>query len=214
MTKSFKAVLVKYQSSPHPVDGSLPRLSSTDLAHLKRWANDERADEVWKTIDSTAKERGGVLPARVFIQEVLGARDIATSINHRRNNRERYRMYAARMEEIARVLRKRLPNHLLLMPTGEELAGRLDEAARTYRDYVAVARNEVRGMKWTRESKPPQVFMNVLSNDLKGISGKWLDYEVAVLTEIAFDIAEIDTDKVVWVRRGAKNTKAHGKRAK
>ena len=48
-----------------------------------------------------------------------------------------------------------------------------------------------------------------LSNDLKGITGKWLDYEVSVLTEIAFDKLEIDTDKVIWARRSAKrNTKA------
>ena len=120
---------------------------------------------------------------------------------------ERYRKYAARMEEIAKILRKRLPNHLLLMPTGEELAGRLDEAARAYRGYVAVARNETRGMKWTRESKPPQGFMSLLSNDLKSISGKWLDYEVAVLTEIAFDKSEIYADSVIWARRGAKHNR-------
>jgi hypothetical protein len=59
-------------------------------------------------------------------------------------------------------------------------------------------------MKWTRESKPSQVFMSLLSNDLKGISGKWLDHEVAVLTEIAFDKSEIDADKVIWARRGVR----------
>ena len=113
------------------------------------------------------------------------------------------------MVEIAKVLRERLPNGFLLIPTGEELAERLDEAAQTYRDYVAVARNAARGMKWTRQSKPIHVFMSLLSNDLKGITRKWLDYEVAVLTEIAFDKPEIDADKVIWARRGAKrNTKA------
>ena len=150
---------------------------------------------------SAARSRDIELPAGFFIQEVLGARDIATSMNYRQNNRERYRKYAAQMEEIANVLRKRLPNRLPLMPTGEELAGRLEAAARRYRDYVAVARNETRGMNWTRELKPLQVFMSLLSNDLKGISGKWLDDEVAVLTEIAFDKSEIDTDRVIWARR-------------
>lgn len=207
MTESFKTVLAEYPRTPHPADGSLPSLSLTDLAHLKRWGEDERADEVWNTVEHAARSRGMQLPARFFIQEVLGARDIATSINYRRNNRERYRKFAARMEEIANVLRKRLPNRLLLVPTGEELAGRLDEAARTYRDYVTVARNEARGMKWTRESKPSQVFMSLLSNDLKGISGRWLDYEVAVLTEIAFDKSEIDTDRVIWARSGAKRNR-------
>ena len=209
MTKSFKAILAAYPSTPHPADGSLPRLRPADVAHLNRWADDERADEVWNRIDSAAKEHGMLVPARFFIQEVLGARDIATSINHRRKYRERYRKHAAQMVEIAKVLREPLPNRLLLIPTGEELAKRLDEAAETYRDYVAVARNKARGIKWTRQSKPIHVFMSLLSNDLKGITRKWLDYEVAVLTEIAFDKLEIDVDKVIWARRGAKrNTKA------
>jgi hypothetical protein len=186
MTKSFKAVLAAYPSTSH----------------------------LWNTIDSAAKRRGMLFPPRVFVQEVLGAKDIATSINHRRNNRERYRKYAARMAAIGKVLRGRLPNGLLLMPTGEELAERLDEAARTYRDYVAVARNETRGMKWTRQSKPIHVFMSLLSNDLKGITGKWLNYEVAVLTEIAFDKLEIDADKVIWARRGAKRNTKRASRAK
>jgi hypothetical protein len=207
VTKSFKAVLAEYPRTPHPVDDSLPYLSSLDLAHLKRWADDERADKVWNTVHQAARSRDIELPAGFFIQEVLGARDIATSINHRQNNRQRYRKYAAQMEEVANVLRKRLPNRLPLMPTGEELAGRLEEAARTYRDYVAVARNETRGMNWTRESKPLHVFMSLLSNDLKDMSGKWLDDEVAVLTEIAFDKSEIDTDRVIWARRGAKRNR-------
>jgi hypothetical protein len=215
VTKSFKAVLTAYRSTPHPYDGSLPRLSSADVAHLKRWADDERADEVWNAIESAAKEHGKlVLPARFFIQEVLGARDIAKSINHRRNNRERYLKHAARIVEVAKVLRAPLPNGLLLIPTGRELAERLDEATRAYRDYVAVARNEARGMKWTRQSKPVHVFMKLLSNDLKGMTGKFLDHEVAVLTEIAFDEIEIDDDEVIWARRRAKrNTKAR-KRSK
>ena len=211
MTESFKAALAAYATTSHPADrtGNQPRLSVADRAHLKRWANDVRADEVWNGIKGAAQKRGMLLPARFFIQEVLGTRDISTSINHRRKYRERYRKHAARMAEIAKVLRERLPSGFLLIPTGEELAKRLDEAARVYRDYVAVARNEAGGMKWTRQSEPIHVFMKQLSTDLKGITGKWLDYEVAVLTEIAFDKLEIDADEVIWARRGAKrNTKA------
>ena len=209
MAKSFKVALAAYPSTPHPTDGSMPRLSPADVAHLKRWADDERADEVWNTINSAATERDMLLPARLFIQELLGARDIAESINHRRKHRDQYRKYAAQMERDAKTLRQRLPKGLTLIPNGDELAQRLDDAARTYRDYVAVARNEARGMKWTRQSKPIHVFMSLLSNDLKGITGKWLDYEVAVLTEIAFDKPEIDAENVIWVRRPAKrNTKA------
>lgn len=214
MTESFKDVLAAYPSTPHPADKSSPRLSRADVAHLERWADDERADEVWNTIKAAAQKRGILLPASFFIQEVLGTRDIATSMNHRRKYRERYRKHAARMAEIAKVLRERLPNGFPLIPTAEELAKRLDEAARAYRDYVAVARNEARGMTWTRQSEPMHVFMKQLSTDLNGITGKWLDYEVSVLTEIAFDKLEIDADKVIWARRGAKRNTNAGKRTK
>ena len=109
MAKSFKALLAEYPRTRHAADGSLPRLSATDLAHLRRWASDERADEVWNTVDRAANSRGILLPARFFVQEVLGARDIATSIKHRRANRERYREYAARMEGIAKLCESRSP---------------------------------------------------------------------------------------------------------
>ena len=110
-------------------------------------------------------------------------------------------------------MRKPVPDRLPLIPRAEELAANLDEAARAYRAYVAVARNETRGMNWTRESKAFQVFMILLSNDLKDIAGKWLDYEVAVLTEIAFDKSEIDVDRVIWARRGTKRTRSANKGA-
>jgi len=216
MTKSFERALAAYAATPHPADRtrSPPSLTAADRAHLKRWANDERADEVWNTIKGAARKRGLVIPDRFFIQEVLGAREIAASMIYRRKYRERYRKRAARMAEIAKILRERLPNGFLLIPDGEALAERLDEAARAYSEYVAVARNEDRGLKWTRESKDTHVFMRLLSDHLKEITGKWLDYEVAVLTEIAFDEIEIDAEKVIWARRGARRNTKTGKRAK
>jgi hypothetical protein len=44
--------------------------------------------------------------------------------------------------------------------------------------------------------------MSMVGNDLKGLTGRWLDEEVAVLTEIAFDSPDvIDTDAARWARR-------------
>jgi hypothetical protein len=216
VSESFNAVLAAYPTTPHPADTERrpPRLNRADLAHLKRWADDERADEVWGTINSAAKKRGLLLPARFFIQEVLGARDIAESIEHRRKHRDRYRKYAAQMEKDAKVLRQRLPNGLTLIPSGDDLARMLDDAARTYRDYVAVSRNLSGVIKWTRQSRPLHVLISQLSNTLHGITGRWLDHEVAVLTEIAFDKGEIDDDQVIWVRRVAKRSAPVRKRTK
>jgi hypothetical protein len=51
--ESFKAVLREYQkSSP----------SSDDRAHLQRWADDDRAEEVWRKIDRAAQSRTQALP--------------------------------------------------------------------------------------------------------------------------------------------------------
>jgi hypothetical protein len=202
VAKSFNHVLAAYPGTPHAAGptNKPPNLSQADRAHLERWADDDRANEIWKTIDGAAKKRGRLLPDRFFIQEVLGARDIATSLFHRRNNRKRYLKFAVQMEEVARVLRRPFPNGLLLMPRAEELARRLDEAAQGYRAYVAVGPKRARGMTWTRQSEPMHVFMRWMSKELKGITGKWLDNEVAVLTEIAFNKREISTDRVVWAR--------------
>jgi hypothetical protein len=131
MTDSFAAALTSYAESPS--------LSLAHRAHVKRWSDDDRAEEVWNVIDRAAQECGRVLPVRFFIQETLGARDVAQSLHHQRKNRERYRKHAAQMMEIANVLRKPLP--------------------------------------------------------------RWLDHEVAVLAQIAFDDPDIDREQVFWVRR-------------
>jgi hypothetical protein len=193
MTDSFAAALTSYAESPS--------LSLAHRAHVKRWSDDDRAEEVWNVIDRAAQECGRVLPVRFFIQETLGARDVAQSLHHQRKNRERYRKHAAQMMEIANVLRKPLPNGLLLIPNGAELAGKLADAAQKYREYVAPSRNVPGVIKWTRESKPAHVFMSLVSNDLNGIAGRWLDPEVAVLAQIAFDDPDIDREQVFWVRR-------------
>jgi hypothetical protein len=43
--------------------------------------------------------------------------------------------------------------------------------------------------------------MSLVRNDLNGIAGRWLDHEVAVLAQIAFDDPDIDREQVFWVRR-------------
>jgi hypothetical protein len=57
-------------------------------------------------------------------------------------------------------------------------------------------------LKFGRQSRPHMIFMSMVSNDLKAITGRWLDEQVGVLAEIAFDSRDIiDPDAVRWVRR-------------
>jgi hypothetical protein len=48
----------------------------------------------------------------------------------------------------------------------------------------------------------------MVSNELKGITGRWLDEQVGVLAEIAFESRDIiDPDAVRWVRRERKKAR-------
>jgi hypothetical protein len=127
MAKSFKAALAAYQTTPHPADGaSLPRLRDKDIAHLKRWLADERADEVWKTIDRAAQDHGTPVPVRFFIQETLATRKFAESITkHRQMDRIYFRKYANEMVRIASFLETPLPNGVLLILPAWNLLGGL-----------------------------------------------------------------------------------------
>jgi hypothetical protein len=204
MPESIKAALVSYAKTPHPATGTPPDLSPADCAHLERWEDDDRADEDWQTIDRASRQAGKLPPVRVFIQEILGARSFAESFHHRQERRGFYRKRATQMEAIAAFLREPLPGGMLLIPSGAKLARMLDDAARQYREDVEVSRIVPGQVKWTRESKPRDIFMSLVSNYLNNITRRWLDDEVAILAQIAFDDPDIDREQVEWLRRQVK----------
>ena len=93
----FKAVLREYEkSSP----------SSDDRAHLRSWADDDRAEQVWQKIKRAAQENNVPLPPKCFVSQILAARPVAIAIGRRGELRERYRNEADEMVRIARFLRK------------------------------------------------------------------------------------------------------------
>jgi hypothetical protein len=189
----FKAVLREYEKSSS---------SSDDRAHLQRWADDDRAEEVWDKIERAAQENNVRLPAEYFIQEILAARPVAIAIGRRGELRERYRNTADDMERFAKFLRHPHPYGMPPYPHGTKLAEMLDDAASYFRNQVEPSRNMPGVLKFTRESKPHMIFVSMVSNDLKGIAGRWLDEEVGVLAEIVFDSPDIiDVEAVRWVRQ-------------
>jgi hypothetical protein len=97
---SFKAVLRKCEES-YP--------SSDDRAHLQRWADDDRAEEVWRKIERAAWNNKLRLPARHFITEILAAGRVAMAIGHRGKWRKHFLNAADEMERIAKFLRKPHP---------------------------------------------------------------------------------------------------------
>jgi hypothetical protein len=198
MTESFKAALISYAETPD--------LTLEDRAYLQRWSDDDRADEVWQTIDRAAHKHGLLLPRNVFITEILAVRRVAEAIAGRGKYRARFRTYARQMEEIAEFLRKRHPAGMPpTLPRSEELARMLDDAARAFRMEVDPSRDIPGVVKVTRKSDAPDVFASQVSNYLQDITGRWLDDEAAVLTEIAFEeIGDVESEQVKWLHRKAK----------
>jgi hypothetical protein len=191
-----------------------PGLTSEDRAHLQRWSDDDRADEAWQSIDRAAVEHELLVPPNVFIREILAARHVAEAIACRGKYRDRYRKHAKKMEEIARFLREPHPAGMPpTFPRREDLARELDAAAKAHRMEVEPSR-DVRGVvKTTRKSDTSAIFTSQVSNYLKDITGRWLDDQAAVLTEIAFEeIGDVESEKVKWVRRKVKRGRAARKR--
>ena len=200
MPNSFRAVLAAYGTTPGSA-GTLPHLNKGDREHLKRWADDDRADEVWETINCAIQERGLTFPDGFiewwFIQEILGQRRLAESIGSFRKQRDVYRRYAAQLQDAANLLREKPPDGI----QRDELARKLEDVAEQYQTFVAVSWDNPGVVRWTRQSKQSDIFISSLSNIMKDLAGRWLDDEVAVLTQIAFDDPDIDNDQVIWIRR-------------
>jgi hypothetical protein len=117
------------------------------------------------------------------------------------------------MQKAANILREETPDDFLLIPSGKKIARMLEDAAKQYRDYVAVSWSSAGVVKWTRQSRLTDIFASGLSNILRNLTGKWLDHEVAVLTQIAFDDPDFDNDQVIWIRRGVERGGANQKPA-
>jgi hypothetical protein len=192
--ESFKAVLREYKKS------SASGLN--DRAHLQRWIDDDRAEQVWDKIKCAVHSRNLWLPPKIFIRDILAARSVAIAIAHRRKLRKHYRSAAKQMEWVAKFLRKPNPYGMPAYPQSTKLARMLDDAASYFREEVEPSRNVPGVLKFGRQSQPHMIFMSMVSNDLKAITGRWLDEQVGVLAEIAFDSHDIiDPDAVRWVRR-------------
>jgi hypothetical protein len=190
----FKAVLTEYKKSSAS--------GSEDRAHLQRWIDDDRAEQVWDEIQCAVRNNNLWLPPKTFIRDILAARPVAIAIAHRRKLREHYRTAAKQMERVAKFLRKPHPYGTPGYPQSTKLARMLDEAASYFREEVEPSRNLPGVLKFSRKAQPHMIFMSMVSNDLKGITGRWCDEEVAVLAEIAFDRPDaIDLEAVRWVRR-------------
>jgi hypothetical protein len=192
--ESFKTALREYKKSF--------ALGSDDRAHLQRWIDDDRTEQVWDTIQRDVRSNNRRLPPKTFISDILAARRVTIGIGHRGKLRECYRNAVEDMERVAKFLRKPHPYGMPSYPQSTTLVRMLDEAAEYHRTIVEPRRNVPGVLKFSRKAQPHMIFMSMVSNDLKGKIGPWRDEEVAVLAEIAFDWPDvIDLEAVRWARR-------------
>jgi hypothetical protein len=193
-TESFNTALREYKKSSAWV--------SDDRAHLQRWIEDGRAEQVWDKIQCAVRSNNLWLPPKIFITDILAARRVAIATGHRGKLRESYRNAADEMQRVAKFLRKPHRYGMPGYPQSTTLARMLDDAAGYFRTEVEPSRNVPGVLKFSRQSQPHMIFMSEVSNDLKGITGRWLDEEVAVLAEIAFNWPDvIEPEAVRWARR-------------
>jgi hypothetical protein len=131
--KSFNAALKEYKKSP--------AWGSEDRAHLQRWIDDDRAEQVWDEIQCAVRNNNLWLPPKTFIRDILAARPVAITIGHRGKLRKCYRNAADEMERVAKFLRRPHPYGMPGYPQSTKLARMLDEAASYFRTIVEPSRN-------------------------------------------------------------------------
>ena len=200
---SLRAILRKMAESKLTLEA--------DRAHLERWLGEPRADEIWSTVRKHAIDKHRVISADLFVGEVLSCRTLA-------ENPEifpQYLAHAKSAETLASFLRGpasgELPPPMPNIPNYLCLAAALEEAARLLRDQ-AVFSAKAGIVKKSRKKKTQSrvVFIQFLHDVMNALCGQPLDYEVSVLTDIAFPGSETSIEAV----RAARRTKKPQKRTK
>jgi hypothetical protein len=185
--------------------------NGADRDHLLRWLDDPRADDVWTTISKLASKRHGVVLAERFVHDVLSCRRLATNPNTFPSFLE----HAKAAAKLASFLRgpQGMPPPMPHIPNYMSLANALDEAARLLREQATKSDTGLGRSIRTRRSRPHLQFIRFLGETMSGFCGQSLDYETAVLTDIAFPGQETSVEAVRSARRpttskaraGAKN---------
>jgi hypothetical protein len=85
------------------------KVDPEDDAHLRRWRDDDRAEQVWVEIRSAVEKRHLIFPAGFFIVQTLASRQVAICIGRRGEWRQEFRKEADRMERSAKFLRRQIP---------------------------------------------------------------------------------------------------------
>ena len=163
------AELIKLATLPDDPIGQ--EFHDGDVVHLQRWLDSREANPIWHKITNGAPFNSG--DAFLYVRHVLGLRRAAQKAD--RDNRE-----ISGLEH----KQKRLASKALKRAHGERRR-RIEQILQhpKFFDPFLSNRSDNKG------SRKRTIFCRVLSDTVHDVCGKWLDAEVEVLCQIAFDYA-------------------------
>ena len=178
------------------------KLNPVDVAHLERWLDHERAEEIWNILEGAMRKRHGdefgESLGQIVIREILGERHAA----HDPDLVVNYWARADDADSLARFFNRLPPPVLMRKPDCASLARSLSKAAQIMRKQAATQKKTGRTNRARRSPRTPRtLFMAATSNLLKEFSGRFLDEVTVVLTDVAFPKQQTTIDQVRSARR-------------
>jgi hypothetical protein len=175
---------------------SYPVIGSARRDHIDRWIEDPRVQEVWEKLIAVAPD----LEAKDFIHFVLMLRQLVAGAVPRKHCVEECNSW--------RVKYQRELKRLVSSPVSDlELASQLVEVAEGLHVNATILSlvTEVQDGDFTRPDKDGsparKLFELELGRYFQDVCGRWLDWEVAALTEIAFAGEATSEDEIRELRQ-------------
>jgi hypothetical protein len=181
---SFEQSLLQYLETNAALD-------QNDRALLLRWVDDGRANEVWETIRAYSEQHKGAMAPDAsisLVQIILSVKKMAVLEDEiiREKDIERWRSWLVKTTKTVPIE--------LLFPFLELVV----ERHRPIHTFVTSPRR-VRSDK--KGSRARTLFIRTVSAAVRDLTGRWLDKQVAVIAQIAFDVEDIDIETVRSARR-------------
>jgi hypothetical protein len=221
VSTTFKSALAQFEAECAKVAPKVGEVDTADQAHLARWADDDRAERIWKKIEKLAwAPTGSYEPLHGFIVSVLAARQMAESagaadrmVERHKERRARHLERALQLEGLAKIWRDTAASDHPNVALALARAKAHEQEARAWRTFAQrplpqrpflISRIDKDGSRMQR------VFMQLIGKYINELCGRALDSEVAALNDIAFDTAEPTSP---FQARSARRPTTRGKRA-
>jgi hypothetical protein len=202
----FKWALQAYQENPY----RLRSLDGDDIRHLRRWAGDDRCEEIWwrlgKPLSAPPKGELWYLITGALIDVVLSLRKAAEAqharaADYRKRNQAETELGNAIMHRLKKIAKAATRGKSINAAIWEGRARLFQQAADLCLGQTKRAADPAQQATDRDGSLRRNWFSARLSEHLYLLTGRWFDAEVAVLVEIAFPGKDVTVDAVRKARR-------------